>query len=408
MSTEIKNEQLEQLTKQFKEMEVGDLFKALKVGLAEAEKRSKTKAKAKTGSMPKGACPPQLKLNNAWVKHVKDYVNLNGWEAFSVPTTTTDKETGAKTLVVEELPASILHDDAYIFEGSVTEETPQGVQVSHKHAMTLSKQWKEGANAHLYEAFVSAFNPEEEESDADSVASTESVTVVRTTMAEKIAAKAEKEAKAKAEKAEKEAEKAAAKLAKEAEKAVKEATAAELKAKKAIEAEAAKAEKVRAAAEAAAEAEALKAAKVPKAAIVKATPVKEAKAKVETAIVKAETAIVKAETAIVKAEKPAKAETAIVKAEKPAKAETAKPAAKATAIVKKIVKADAKPAVKAWSCEDDGNAHSWEHQGTHYARNFTNDVWNRNADGEVTTWAGAYLPAEDRIDETAAEPLYED
>ena len=175
-----------------------------------------------------------------------------------------------------------------------------------------------------------------------------------------------------------------------------------------MEAEAAKAEKVRAAAEAAAEAEALKAAKVPKAAIVKATPVKEAKAKVETAIVKAETAIVKAETAIVKAEKPAKAETAIVKAEKPAKAETAKPAAKATAIVKKIVKADAKPAVKAWSCEDDGNAHSWEHQGTHYARNFTNDVWNRNADGEVTTWAGAYLPAEDRIDETAAEPLYED
>ena len=388
MSTEIKNEQLEQLTKQFKEMEVGDLFKALKVGLAEAEKRSKTKAKAKAGSMPKGTCPPQLKLNNAWVKHVKDYVNLNGWEAFSVPTTTTDKETGAKTLVVEELPASIMHDGAYIFDGSVTEETPQGVQVSHKHAMTLSKQWKEGANAHLYEAFVAAFNPEEEESETDSVASTESVTVVRTTMAEKIAAKAEKEAKAKAEKAEKEAEKAAAKLAKEAEKAVKEAAAAELKAKKAMEAEAAKAEKVRAAAEAAAEAEALKAAKVPKAAIVKATPVKEAKAKVETAIVKAE--------------------TATVKAEKPAKAETAKPAAKATAIVKKIVKADAKPAVKAWSCEDDGNAHSWEHQGTHYARNFTNDVWNRNADGEVTTWAGAYLPAEDRIDETAAEPLYED
>jgi hypothetical protein len=368
MSTEIKNEQLEQLTQQFKEMESADLFKALKAGLAEAEKRSKTKAKAKTGSMPKGACPPQLKLNNAWVKHVKDHVNQNGWEAFSVPTTMTDKETGVKTLVVEELPASIMHDGAYIFEGSVTEETPQGVQVSHKHAMTLSKQWKEGANAHLYEAFVAAFNPEEEESETDSVASTESVTVVRTTMAEKIAAKAEKEAKAKAEKAEKEAEKAAAKLAKEAEKAAKEAAAAELKAKKAMEAEAAKAEKIRAAAEEAA----LKAAKVPKAAIVKA----------ETA-----------KPAVKETAKPSKVEA------KPA--ETAKPA-KAT-IVKKVVKA-----VKAWSCEDDGNAHSWEHEGKLYARNFTNDVWNRDADGNVTTWAGAYLPAEDRIDETAEEPMYAD
>ena len=127
MSTEIKNEQIEQLTQQFKEMEVADLFKALKAGLTVAQSKATSK-KAKAGSMPKGACPPQLKLNNAWVKHVKDYVNQNGWEAFSVPTTTTDKETGAKTVVVEELPASILHDGAYIFEGSVTEKTPQGLK----------------------------------------------------------------------------------------------------------------------------------------------------------------------------------------------------------------------------------------------------------------------------------------
>jgi uncharacterized protein (UPF0179 family) len=194
MATEIKNEQIEQLTQQFKEMDVADLFKALKAGLTVAQSKATSK-KAKAGSMPKGACPPQLKLNNAWVAHVKDFVNQNGWEAFSVPTTMTDKETGVKTVVVEELPASILHDGAYIFEGSVTEKTPQGVQVSHKHAMTLSKQWKEGAaTAHLYEAFVEAFDPEE--SDVESVASTESVTVVRTTMAEKIAAKAAQEAAA--------------------------------------------------------------------------------------------------------------------------------------------------------------------------------------------------------------------
>lgn len=359
MATEIKNEQIEQLTQQFKEMDVADLFKALKAGLTVAQSKATSK-KAKAGSMPKGACPPQLKLNNAWVAHVKDYVNQNGWEAFSVPTTMTDKETGAKTVVVEELPASILHDGAYIFEGSVTEKTPQGVQVSHKHAMTLSKQWKEGATtAHLYEAFVESFDPEE--SDVESVASTESVTVVRTTMAEKIAAKAVKDAEAARVKAAKEAEKAAAKAAKDAEKEAKEREAAELKARKAMEAEAAKAEKLRAAAEA----EALKAAKVPKAAVVKAAaPKKEA-----------------------------------ASASVPAKA-------KAATIVKAVVKAA--PAVKAWSCEDDGNAHSWPHNGKIYARNFTNDVWECDAAGNVVKWAGVYLLAEDRIDETAPEPAYAD
>ena len=346
MATEIKNEQIEQLTQQFKEMEVADLFKALKAGLTVAQSKATSK-KAKAGSMPKGACPPQLKLNNAWVKHVKDYVNQHGWEAFSVPTTMTDKDTGAKTVVVEELPASIMHDGAYIFEGSVTEKTPQGVQVSHKHAMTLSKQWKEGANAHLYEAFVEAFDPEE--SDVESVASVESVTIVRTTMAEKIAAKAVKEAAAAAAKEAKEAEKAEAKRVKEA----KEAAAAELKAQKALEAEAAKAEKLRAAAEA----EALKAAKVPKAAIVKAAAKAPAKAAAKT-------------------------------------------------IVKAVVKAA--PAVKAWSCADDGNAHSWEHEGKLYARNYTNDVWECDAAGNVVKWAGAYLPAEGRIDETVPEPTYAD
>ena len=362
MATEIKNEQIEQLTQQFKEMDVADLFKALKAGLTVAQSKATSK-KAKAGSMPKGACPPQLKLNNAWVAHVKDFVNQNGWEAFSVPTTMTDKETGVKTVVVEELPASILHDGAYIFEGSVTEKTPQGVQVSHKHAMTLSKQWKEGkTTAHLYEAFVEAFDPEE--SDVESVASVESVTVVRTTMAEKMAAKAVKEAEAKAAKEAKEAEKAEAKRVKEA----KEAAAAEVKAQKALEAEAAKAEKLRAAAEA----ESLKAAKVPKAAIVKAAP-KAASASVP----------VKAKATIVKA---------VVKAATIVKAAPVAPVA----------------AVKAWSCEDDGNAHSWPYNGKLYARNFTNDVWECDAAGNVTTWAGAYLPAEDRIDETAPEPTYAD
>jgi hypothetical protein len=67
----------------------------------------------------------------------------------------------------------------------------------------------------------------------------------------------------------------------------------------------------------------------------------------------------------------------------------------------------AAPAV-AWSCEDDGNAHSWPHEGKLYARNFTNDVWECDVAGNVVKWAGAYLPAEGRIDETAEEPTYAD
>lgn len=358
MSTEIKNE-VEQLTQQFKAMESADLFKVLKAGLAEAERRSKSKAKTKAGSMPKGSCPPQLKLNNAWVKHVKDYVNQNGWEAFVVPTTITDKVTGAKTIVEEELPASILHNGIHVFDGSVTEKTPQGVQVSHKHAMTLSKQWKDGEHADRYTAFVNSFDPEEDsESDAASEASSESMPVVRTTMAEKLAAKAAKEAEKAAAKLAKEAEKEAAKAAKEAkakadkeEKEAKAALAAELRAQKLAEAEAVKAERLRAAAEEAAR----KAEKIPKAAV------------------KAKAA--KAETA--------KAETA--------KAKTAKPM---------------KPKAKAWSCPDDGCAHRWEHEGTVYARNFHDEVWECDEDGDVTKWAGVYLIAEDRIDRTAEEPVY--
>jgi hypothetical protein len=85
--------------------------------------------------------------------------------------------------------------------------------------------------------------------------------------------------------------------------------------------------------------------------------------------------------------------------------------AAASQVVKPAVKAEtAKPVVKAWSCPDDGNAHAWKHKGKLYARNFTNDVWNceRRGSGWWMTWAGVYLPEEDRIDETAAEPLYKD
>ena len=367
MSTEVKNNAIEQLTQQLKSLEVTDLFKVLKAGLVEAEKKSKSKVVKKVGSMPKGSCPPQLKLNNAWVKHVKDYVNQNGWEAFMVPTTVTDKVTQVKKIVMEDLPGSILHNGIHIFEGSVTEKTPMGIQVSHKQAMTLSKQWKEGENAHLYTEFAESFNPEDESSDTDSIMEVESVVsdemeVVHTTMSEKLAAKAAKEAEKEAAKAQKEQEKATAKMAKEEAKAQKEqekmekaAAAAELKAQKALEAEAAKAEKARAASIS----NTLKMQSVPKAAV--------------------------------KVTKPA------AKVIKPAAKPAAKPADKPVT----------KPVV-AWSCEDDGNFKKWVHNGVIYVRNFEGQVWNIDNNGDLTTWAGIYLPAEDRIDETAEEPIFDE
>ena len=58
---------------------------------------------------------------------------------------------------------------------------------------------------------------------------------------------------------------------------------------------------------------------------------------------------------------------------------------------------------------NDGYVYAWMHKGKLYARNYMNEVWNCNADGSiVTTWMGLYLPADDRIDETAEEPIYID
>ena len=67
---------MEQVMSAVKTFETSDLFKLLKTTSVEVEKRSKTAAKAstgkvtaakKTGSMPKGAIPPQLKKPRAWV-----------------------------------------------------------------------------------------------------------------------------------------------------------------------------------------------------------------------------------------------------------------------------------------------------------------------------------------------------
>jgi hypothetical protein len=353
-----------------KTLESADLFKVMKQALAAAEKRStgsaprgRAAATKKTGSMPKGVVPPQLRKPRAWVDFTLQHALENGWEAFTVYQTKKDKDSGEKIEEEIEMPGSVLHDGAHVYEGSVTDKTPAGRQLIHKDAMSLSKQrWapkdKKGTHEELYNEFLASYVEEEvpEADDASETSSTKKV-VVKMTAAEKAAA-------AEAKKAEKEAEKAAKKAEKEAEKAAK-------KAEKEAEKEAKKAEK-----------EAEKAAKKAE---------KEALKKPATKAVVPAAAVKKAATA-----------TAVVKA--PVKAAAA--AAPVKAPVKKAVVAA--PKKEEWTCPSDGMVHPWPYKGKQYLRNSDNEVWIRGADGGCGEWQGVYLPAEDRIDDSVAEPEFED
>ena len=233
------NTTMEEVLTAVKTLEAPELFKLLKAVASEAEKKSKqTKATAKasakkTGSMPKGAVPPQLKKPRAWVEFTLQHALENGWESFTVLQKKKDKETNTITEEQIEMPASVLHEGAHIYEDSITEKTPNGRQLIHKEAMSLSKQRKE-ANHPSYAEFEAQYVDETSEDDKSETGSTASkkIVVKKTAAekeaeaaakkaekeAEKAAKKAEKEAEKEAKKAEKEAEKAAAKAAKEAEK----------------------------------------------------------------------------------------------------------------------------------------------------------------------------------------------
>ena len=355
--------EMDALLASLKSLDAADLLKVMKLALAETEKRVKgvvprgrAAAAKKAGSMPKGVVPPQLRKPRAWVDFTLKHALENGWEAFTVYQTKKDKVTGEKEEEEIEMPGSVLHDGAHVYEGSVTEKTPAGRQLIHKDAMSLSKQrWapkdKKGTHQALYEEFEAEYVEEAVEvPDASSVASSKKVT--KTTAAEKAAAAA-------AKKEAKEAEKEAKKAAKEEEKATKKAEKEAEKAAKKAEKEA---EKARKAAEKAATKKPAGKAPVPAAALKKtggaAAPVKAA--------------------VVVKAPAPVKA--------KPASA----------------VK------VEEWKCPEDGMVHPWAYKGKNYLRNSDNEVWLKAADGSCGDWQGKYIPAEDRIDDSAAEPEFED
>ncbi len=212
---------MEDVVSSLKTFESAELFKLLKAVATEAEKKSKATAKSavgakapskKAGSMPKGAVPPQLKKPRAWVEFTLKNALENGWESFTVLQKKKDKETNTITEEQIEMPASTLHNGAYIYEDSITEKAPEGRQIIHKEAMSLSKQRKESGHA-TYAEFDASYvddSTDDDKSDAGSTAS-KKIVVKKTA--------AEKEAEAAAKKAAKEAEKAAAKAAKDAEKA---------------------------------------------------------------------------------------------------------------------------------------------------------------------------------------------
>jgi hypothetical protein len=340
-----------------KTLESAELFKLIKTIVSEVEKKTKqttkTTSKAvaakKTGSMPKGSIPPQLKKPRAWVEYTLKHALENGWESFTIHQTHKDKETGEKTEEVIEMPGSILHDGAHVYADSVNEKNPAGKQLIHKDAMSLSKQRKE-SNHPTYAEFEAQYvddTPDDDKSTTSSKASSVKSVVKKTAAekeAEKEAKKAEKEAEKAAKKAEKEAEKEAKKAEKEAEKAAKKAEKEAEKAAKKAEKETAKKPAVKAA--------------TPAAAVKKATPAKE---------------------------------------EKPVE----KPVAAAAAPKKK-------PVAKVEEIPADGMVHPCTINGKQYFRNSDGETWVKAADGSCGAWAGMYDAATNTLDASAPEPEFSD
>jgi hypothetical protein len=117
----------------------------------------------------------------------------------------------------------------------------------------------------------------------------------------------------------------------------------------------------------------------------------------------------KAEKAAEKAAKPKSVPKAAIKAvEKAAPAAVAAPAAAVGVKPGPKKKAEAKPVEPAWTCPTDGNVYPWPYKGMKLLRDFENRVWTVAEDGGCGDWKGLYLPAEDRIDDSAADPYADD
>ena len=315
------------------------------------------KAPKKTGSMPKGRVPDQLRKPREWVNHVKADAIANGWPSYTMHQARKNKETGEKEEEEIEMPASEQNaEGAHVFEGSITEKLPKGRAFTHKDAMSLSAvYWKvktqKGTRQDLYEEFDASY----QEEDTVSEASDSEKVVVRMTAAEKETQKAEKAAAAAVEKERKKQEKL-------------------------DEKERLKQEKANASGKQEA----------------KSTPVKKVVKKSASAAVSAEIDADSISLSPVAASAAASSSSEIPAAT-PVKTTAAKPKPMAPKKVKK----------EEWTCPNDNLVHSWENDGVKLLRNFAGQVW-MDDEGQLGEWVGQWNKEKKFLDTDAPAPEFED
>ena len=337
---------------EIKSLETDELFKMSKAVTAEIERRAKGakgRAPKKTGSMPKGQVPPQLRKPRKWVEYVLADARQNGWESFTVHQTRKNKETGEKEEEEIVMPGSEENEDGvHVFAGSINEKTQKGKMFIQKDAMSLSKQYwtvktQTGSRKDLYEAFDATYDD-----DTESVASSSSDTVVVRMTAEEKAAQKQREKEAKAAQKQREKEEKAAEKQRE-----KEVKAAEKAAEKQRE--------------------------------------KEASGKQA-----AKPTMTKVKAAISEPSEP----------KEPAKAAVAAVSTPVKKEPKKVPAAPKKKKEEEWTCPKDDMVHEWTHDGTVYLRNYDGEIWE-NDDGELGAWVGKWDAKKKQIDMDATEPQFQ-
>ena len=320
------------------------------------------KAPKKTGSMPKGRVPDQLRKPREWVNHVKADAIANGWPSYTMHQARKNKETGEKEEEEIEMPASEQNaEGAHVFEGSITEKLPKGRAFTHKDAMSLSAvYWKvktqKGTRQDLYEEFDASYQEEDTVSEASD--SSEKV-VVRMTAAEKEKQKEEKAAEKEREKERKKQEKLDEKERLKQEKA----TAAIANGKQEA----------------------------------KSTPVK----KVVKKSVSAATSSAEIDADSISLSPVAASAAASSSSEIPAATPVKTTAAKPKPMAPKKVKKEE------WTCPNDNLVHSWEEDGVKYLRNYAGQVW-MDDEGQLGEWAGQWNKEKKFLDTDAPAPEFED
>ena len=345
-----------------------------KQAVDEMGRRAKTSAKGKkapkkTGSMPKGVVPDQLRKPREWVNHVKADAIANGWPSYTMHQARKNKETGEKEEEEIEMPASEQNaEGVHVFEGSITEKLPKGRAFTHKDAMSLSAvYWKvktqKGTRQDLYEEFDASYQEEDTVSEASD--SSEKV-VVRMTAAEKETQKAEKAAAAVVEKERKKQEKL-------------------------DEKERLKQEKANASGKQEAKSTHVK--KVVKKSASAATSSATASAEID-----ADSISLSPVAASAAAASSSSSSSSPIPAATPVKKTAAKPAKPAAP--KKVKKEE-------WTCENDNLVHSWEEDGVKYLRNYAGQVW-MDDEGQLGEWAGQWNKEKKFLDTDAPAPVFED